>query len=131
VLRRRRQPAVTVERHPDDLPKRGLFAEPVRITRLDTLDPEPLPDGRTRVAFLLEVKDAEDKRCSDLAVTATVSGPDRERTVQGNTDMFGRVRFRTSGGPGSYRIEVRDVAAGGLDWDRGAGPVAATQDVAG
>lgn len=40
--------------------------------------------------------------------------------------MLGRIRFRTTGPAGTYRIEFADVAAGGLDWDRGAGPSQAT-----
>jgi hypothetical protein len=95
--RRRRRRQVVLERHPDDLPKRGLFTEPIRITRLEALEPETQEDGTTRVTFLVEVKDAEDKRCSDLAVDARVSGPERTATVQGATDMFGRVRVRMTG----------------------------------
>jgi hypothetical protein len=120
-LRRRRRRLAT-ERHPDELPKRGLFAEPVRVASLRALDPERTEDGDHRVTFLVEVRDAEDRRCSDLAVEATVAGPHRSRTVQGTTDLLGRIRFRTSGPPGRYRIEVGDVAAHGLAWDRTAGP---------
>jgi hypothetical protein len=127
--RRRRRRQVVLERHPDDLPKRGLFTEPIRITRLEALEPETQEDGTTRVTFLVEVKDAEDKRCSDLAVDARVSGPDRTATVQGSTDMFGRVRVRMTGPPGHYEIEVLEVAAKGLDWDATAGPTSAAQDV--
>lgn len=116
--RRHRSPRVVLERQPDDLPKRGLFTEPVRVTALDTVAVEELDDGRWRVTFLVEVKDAEDKRCSDLAVEARVSGPERTRTVQGATDMFGRLRFRMAGPAGRYAIEVTDVAAYGLDWSR-------------
>lgn len=123
VLRRRvRRPPLTLEPHPDDLPKRGLFAEPVRLTRLDGLDIEVVDDGQLRATFLAEVKDADGKRCSDLAVQARVSGPERASTVQATTDLFGRVRFRMTGPTGSYRIEILDVAAGGLDWDRDGGP---------
>ena len=113
---------MTVERHPDDLPKRGLFAEPVRVTRLDVADTEVMDDGERRVTFLVEIKDAEDKRCSEVAVEARVSGPERSRTVQGATDLFGRLRFRMAGPPGTYHLDVTDVAAGGLDWDADAGP---------
>jgi hypothetical protein len=127
--RRRRRRQVVLERHPDDLPKRGLFTEPIRITRLEALEPETQEDGTTRVTFLVEVKDAEDKRCSDLAVDARVSGPERTATVQGATDMFGRVRVRMTGPPGHYAIEVLAVAAKGLDWDATAGPTTAAQDV--
>ncbi|MFO7778540.1 MAG: hypothetical protein R6V28_09325 [Nitriliruptoraceae bacterium] len=129
VRRRRRRRHITLERHPDDLPKRGLFTEPIRITRLEALEPETHEDGTTRVTFLIEVKDADDKRCSDLAVDARLSGPERTATVQGATDMFGRVRVRMAGPSGHYEIEVLDVAAKGLDWDATAGPTTAEQDV--
>ena len=121
--RRTATPRVTLERQRDDLPKTGLFAEPVRVTRLDALEPEVLDDGRHRVSFLVEVRDAEARRCPDLSVEARVSGPDRTRTVQGTTDLFGRIRFRMAGPAGTYRLEVTDVAAHGLAWDRAGGPV--------
>jgi hypothetical protein len=119
--RRRRQ--LATEPLPDGLPKAGLFAEPVRVASLRVLDPEVAGDDQHRVTFLLEVRDAEDRRCSDVAVAATVTGPTRTRTVQGTTDLLGRIRFRTTGPAGRYRLEVEDVAAGGLRWDREGGPV--------
>jgi hypothetical protein len=122
VPRRRRQPSLTVERHPDDLPKRGLFAEPIRLTRLDALDPETTDDGQQRAVFLLEVRDAEDRRCSEISVAVEVHGPERSSTVQGTTDLLGRLRVRMAGPAGTYRIEVQDVGAFGLDWDVAAGP---------
>ena len=127
--RRRRRPRVTLERQPDGLPKTGLFAEPVRVTRLDALDPELVEDGRHRVTFQVEVKDAEGRRCSDLAVDARITGPERAATVQGTTDMFGRVRIRMTGPPGEYTLEVLEVAAKGLVFDRDAGPTTATVTV--
>lgn len=120
------RPTLALEPHPDDLPKRGLFAEPVRVADLQVLEPEALDDGRRRVTFLVEVRDADGRRCSDLSVEARVRGPERTRTVQGTTDMFGRIRFRMASTPGDYAIEVTDVAAHGLDWDRAAGPGEAT-----
>ena len=128
-LRAARRPVLTGEPHPDDLPKRGLYAEPVRVTRLDVADTEVKDDDARRVTFLVEIKDAEDKRCSEVAVEARVSGPERSRTVQGATDMFGRLRFRMTGPPGTYHLEVTDVAAGGLDWEPDAGPYQASVDV--
>lgn len=117
VRRTRPAPSFTLERQPDALPKTGLFAEPVRIASLRVLDPEPQADGRIQVTFLVEVRDAEDRRCSDLAVEAHVGGPERGGTVSGTTDMMGRIRFRLTGPAGDYAIEVRDVAAGGLAFD--------------
>lgn len=128
---RRRKPTFTVERHPDDLPKAGLFAEPVRVARLDPLAADAVDDGTWRTSFLLEVRDAEDRRCSDVAVQATVHGPERSATVEGHTDLLGRVRFRMTGPPGTYEIEVVDVAAGGLAWDPAAGPRRTRTDTAG
>jgi hypothetical protein len=121
-LARARRRRMTTETQPDGLPKRGLFAEPVRVTRLEALDPDADDEGVARATFLVEVKDAEDRRCSDLAVEARVTGPGRSRKVQGTTDMMGRIRFRMAAGSGDYRIELIDVAAGGLDWDPAAGP---------
>jgi hypothetical protein len=129
VRLRRRRPQLATERHPDELPKAGLFAEPVRITLLRALDPEPTDTGEQRVTFLVEVRDAEGRRCSDLSVEATVSGPQRARTVQGTTDLLGRIRFRTTGPDGTYRLTIEDVAAHGLAWDRAAGPAGVELDL--
>jgi len=134
-LRRRRLDPDTFVPLPDSHPRRGLIAEPVRVARLehadtqveldgDWVDRAEHPDhvGQHRVTFLLEVRSADDARCPNIAVEVRLGGPERERTVSGATDMLGRVRFRMSGPVGSYRCEVLDVAAGGLDWDRSAGP---------
>lgn len=123
------RPTLTVEPQPDDLPKKGLFAEPVRVADLQVLEPEVLEDGRHRVTFLVEVRDADDRRCPELSVEARVAGPDRTRTVQGTTDLFGRIRFRMASTAGEYAIEVTDVAAHGLDWDPSAGTIQASTTV--
>jgi hypothetical protein len=115
MFRRRR--TLPVEPQPDGLPRTGLFAEPIVVTRLDAPEPD---EGRA--VFLAEVRDAEGRRCPDVAVEATLTGPERTRTVVGNTDMLGRVRFRMAGPPGTYTITVVDVGAGGLAWDAEAGP---------
>jgi hypothetical protein len=127
VLRRLRRavrptPVLTLEKTPDGVPKHGFFTEPVRVAALEVLEPEPTGDGRHRVTFRVEVRDAEGRRCSELAVDARVGGPERSRDVQAVTDLFGRVRIRMTGPPGTYRIEIIDVAARGLAWDRDAGP---------
>lgn len=127
VLRRLRRamlprPVVTLEPMPDAIPKRGLFTEPVRVSLLEVLEPELVPEGHHRVTFRIEVRDAEDRRCPELAVDARITGPERTRDVQAVTDLFGRVRMRMTGPPGDYRIEITDVAARGLTWDRDAGP---------
>lgn len=130
-LRRRLLPApeIVLEKQPDALPKAGLFTEPIRVTRIEVLDPAEVDDG-TRVTFLVEVKDAEDRRCSDVSVAARVTSPVIDRVVQGTTDMLGRIRFRTVGPSGRYRLELDDVGAGGLRWDTEAGPTTAEYDLA-
>lgn len=119
LRRRRRQ--LPVEPLPDGLPKRGLFSEPIRVTSLTSQGAEPAGSA-WRVAFMVEVRDDAGQRCPDVAVEAKLAGPTREATAVGNTDMLGRVRFRTTGPAGAYRLEVLDVGAGGLDWDRAGGP---------
>jgi hypothetical protein len=144
-LRRRRLDPSTFVPLPDSQPRRGLIAEPVRIARLELERTEisvgaewvETPDsaGRTepsaahRVTFLVEVRAADDARCPNVSVEVRIGGPERERTVSAATDMLGRVRFRMSGPIGSFRCEVLDVAAGGLDWDRAAGPLALGVDL--
>lgn len=125
---RRRRRQLAVEPLPDGLPKRGLFTEPIVVTKLEALDPD-LVEGEQRVRFLVEVRDAEGRRCPDVAVEARIAGPHRQAKAMGTTDMFGRVRFRMTGPGGSYGITLLDVGAGGLDWDRAAGPQQATTDV--
>lgn len=117
-LRRRRIDPSTIVSLPDSHPKRGLIAEPVRVERIEHESTEPLDGDLRRVTFLLELRASDDARCPNVAVEARVSGPERQRTVSGATDMLGRIRFRMSGPAGTYAIEVTDVAAGGLDWDR-------------
>lgn len=105
---------------PDDVPKRGLFAEPIVVATLDAKDPEPLEDERLRVTFRAVVKDAEGRRCPDLAVEATITGPERTASGTGTTDLMGAISFRMTGPSGTYAIRIEDVAAGGLELDRDA-----------
>lgn len=114
--RRRSSQPFTLEPLPDGLPKAGLFAEPVRIGRF-TASHEPHGDERVRVTFLVEIRDATDRRCSDLFVEAVVSSPDRNRVVSGTTDLLGRIRFRIVGVNGVYHATITNVAANGLAWD--------------
>ncbi|HSK24889.1 MAG TPA: hypothetical protein VK906_17015 [Egicoccus sp.] len=129
IRRTRPAPAFTLERQPDALPKTGLFAEPVRVASIRVLDPEEADGGRVTVAFLVEVRDSEDQRCSTLAVEARLRGPEREWVVSGNTDLMGRLKFRATGPSGEYAIEVLDVAAGGLQFDPTAGETRAATTV--
>lgn len=135
---RRRRRQIQLERHPDQLPKRGLFTEPVRVTQLRALEPEDAgghasttEEPRVRVTFLIEIRDAEDRRCPDLAVDARVHAPDRTGDVQGATDMFGRVKVQVVGPAGTYSLEVLEVAAKALDYDPSAGPSEVSVEVSG
>lgn len=125
---RRRRRQLAVEPLPDGLPKRGLFTEPIVVTKLEALEPD-LVEGEHRASFLVEIRDAEGRRCPDVAVEARISGPHRQAKAMGTTDMFGRVRFRMAGPAGSYSITLLDVGAGGLDWDRAAGPAQVRADI--
>lgn len=118
-LRRRRYtpPAEGLEKIPDDLPRDGLFAQPIQVVRLLAREPEEQEDGSVIVEFRATVKDAEGKRCPDLAVEATVVGPHRTGTGSATTDLMGTVRFRMAGPAGTYRITIDDVAAGALELD--------------
>ena len=120
-LRRRPRAPVRVEPLADGVPRRGLFAELVRVAVL-AHERTDLEDAGAVVVFLVEVRDAEDRRCSDLAVEVRVTTPERGTTVVGTTDLMGRLRVRTRGPAGTYRVEVLDVAAGGLAFDPTAGP---------
>ena len=122
----RPRPVLRTEKQRDDRPKTGLFAEPVRVEALTVLDPEVNDDGSHRVTYQVEVRDAEGRRCSELAVEARLVGPSATKVLQGATDMFGRIRFRMDGPPGEYAVTVTDVAAFGLAWDREAGPTEAS-----
>lgn len=117
------RPEIELERQPDAVPKRGLFVEPVRLTRLEALHVEPCDDGQVQVTFLAEVKDAVDQRCSNVAVEAEVVGPHRSAVAHATTDLLGRIRVKMTGPVGHYALTIRDVAAGGLDWDPDAGPI--------
>lgn len=104
----------------DDHPKDAFFASPLRVTslttkveELDSVDAEEL----IRVSFVATIKDAEGKRCPDMAVYARVAGPHRSATGMGHTSMLGQVTFRMSGPPGTYTCAIEDVAGGALGLD--------------
>lgn len=110
---------------PDDHPRGDLWTEPLVVTGVRVLEPETLEGGWIRAGFRLTVRDAEGRRCPDLAVHARIAGPHRSASGMGHTDLMGRVTFRMAGPPGTYRLEVTDVAAGGLTWDRRASQLTA------
>lgn len=109
---------------PDDHPRDAFFTSPLRVTSLVTSVDEH-PDG-VRVSFVLTVKDAEGKRCPDVAVHARVDGPHRRATGMGHTSMMGAVTFRMSGPAGTYSCTVEDVAGGALGLDVEASTLHAT-----
>lgn len=111
-----------VSRHlrpvPDDLPRRHLYVEPIRVADLAVLPLERLSDSEVRVTFQVTVKDAAGTRCPDLAVEVRVSGPERAVTGTAQTDAFGQAWFRMRGMSGMYRCDVLDVAAGAIALER-------------
>lgn len=113
----------------DSHPKDGLFAQPLVVASLTVGDPEPRDDGTVRVTFRATVKDAEGRRCPDVAVDATIDGPERSASGTATTDLMGAVRFRMSGPSGTYTLRVDDVAAGGLAWDPDGGVTTARVEV--
>lgn len=112
----------------DSHPKDGLFRQPLVVAALWAADLEERGEDQVRATFRATIKDAEGRRCPDVAVEATIIGPDRTATGSATTDLMGAVRFRMTGPAGSYRVTIDDVAAGGLDWDRDAGPTTATAE---
>lgn len=104
----------------DSHPKDALFAQPLVVAAVTSPEPEPRDDGQVRVTFRATVKDAEGRRCPEIAVEATIRGPERTATGTATTDLMGAVRFRMTGPVGTYAFRVDDVAAGGLAWDRDA-----------
>ena len=107
-----------LEKVPDDLPRNSIFAEPVRVAQVTAKDVEAVDEERVRVSFRVLVKDAEGKRCPDLAVEATIEGPERTASGMTTTSIMGAATFRMTGPRGTYRITVDDVAAGALELDR-------------
>lgn len=119
----RRKPAFSEEeleltQVPDDLPRDSIFEQPIRVDALSAKDVEELDAGQVRVSFRVVVKDAVGKRCPDLAVEATIEGPERTSSGMTTTSLMGAATFRMSGPSGTYRITVDDVAAGALELDR-------------
>lgn len=112
---------------PDDLPRDMLFSQP--LTCAISAAGEELDDGHHRATFRVVIRDADGKRCPDLSIEARVTGPERSATGDTTTSMLGTATFHMAGPAGSYRIEVLDVAAGALEWDREASDTTATTAV--
>ena len=121
------EPPGELRKVPDDLPRDQLYAQPL-VSTVSARDPEVV-EGGTRVTFRVVVKDANGRRCSDIAVEARVTGPERSAKAQVTTDMLGSALFRMTGPPGTYAFELLDVAAFALDWDRDASDLTATAEV--
>lgn len=113
----RTPPGARLTKVPDDLPRDQLFAQPLTC---DVTGSAETHDDQHRVVFKVVVRDATGKRCPDLFVEARVTGPERSATGDATTSMLGTATFRMKGPAGHYRIEITDVAAGALEWDRDA-----------
>lgn len=100
---------------PDMVPKRQLYEEPVRVESIEALPAEPLDEGRFRVTFWVNVRDAVGDAVRELAVEARIVGPERTGRGMANTDEHGQVRFRMTGPTGHYRCEITDIGAGAID----------------
>ncbi len=109
---------------PDDHPKDAFFTSPLRVTDL-VADHEDHDDGM-RATFVATVRDAEGRRCPEVAVHARIAGPHRRATGMGHTSMMGTVTFRMSGPVGTYACHVEDVAGGALGLDLEASTLTAT-----
>ena len=105
----------------DDHPKDAFFTRPLVVTSLTTAVEDVPVEGdvepRIRASFVATIKDADGKRCPDMAVYASIVGPHRSATGMGHTNMLGQVTFRMSGPPGDYACTVEDVAGGALGLD--------------
>ena len=100
---------------PDMVPKRQLYEEPVRVESIEALPTEALDEGRFRVTFWVNVRDAVGQAVRELAVEARIVGPERTGRGTANTDEHGQVRFRMTGPSGRYRCEITDIGAGAID----------------
>lgn len=113
----------------DDHPKDAFFTRPLSVTQLQARVEDLHADDdapRVRAVFVATVKDADGKRCPDMAVYARISGPSRTATGMGHTSLLGQVTFRMSGPPGDYTCEIEDVAGGALGLDRDASVLSAS-----
>lgn len=123
----RTPPGEQLRRVPDDLPRDTLFSQPLTCEATGAQDTDAA--GDPRAVFRVLVRDVNGKRCPDLSVEASITGPTRRATGQTTTSMLGVATFRMADGPGDYRLEVTDVAAHALDWDRDSSTTTATTTV--
>lgn len=89
------------------------FVPPLDV-ELEVLPAEEV-DGRVRVTFWVNVRDARGDRCPDLAVEARIHGPERTGEGMAWTDRYGQAQFRMQGPRGRYRCEILDVGGRGID----------------
>lgn len=111
---------------PDMVPKRHLYEEPLHVESIEALPPEPVGDGRLRVTFWINVRDADGQAVREIAVHGRIVGPERTGEGMANTDDYGQARFRTTGPPGRYRCEITDIAAGAITVHHATPPLVAT-----
>lgn len=118
-----------VRKVPDDLPRDDLFAQPLVVTDITVREPIEHDDGSFTARFRVTVKDAEGKRCPNLAVEGTVVGPERTGSGLTQTNLMGQVLFHMHGPAGTYHLTVDDVAARALDLDRDASVLEASAEI--
>lgn len=107
----------------DDHPKDAFFSRPLVVTALTTKVDDVTSDSETpqvRVSFVATIKDADGRRCPEMAVYAKLVGPHRTATGMGHTSLLGQVTFRMSGPTGDYSCAIEDVAGGALGLDEDA-----------
>lgn len=99
----------------DSARRDGIFEQPLRAS-VTHHGVEAVDDDGLRVTFRVIVRDAGGRRCPELAVNATIEGPERTASGEALTDLMGAARFRMVGPPGAYRFQLDDVAAKALTW---------------
>jgi hypothetical protein len=99
----------------DSAPRDGIFEQPLQVS-VTHHGVEAVVDGALRVTFRVVVRDAGGRRCPELAVNATIQGPERTASGEALTDLMGAARFRMVGPAGAYRFQLDEVAAKALRW---------------
>jgi hypothetical protein len=99
----------------DNAPRDGIFEQPLQAS-VTHHGVEAVGDGPLRVTFRVVVRDAGGRRCPELAVNATIQGPERTASGEALTDLMGAARFRMVGPAGTYRFQLDEVAAKALTW---------------
>lgn len=96
-------------------------ASPAYTMRVSTLDLRAtLRRGTVTATGTATVVTQTGVPVAGVSVTATWSTPGGVRQESLTTDSLGRVRFVTSGSPGTYQITISDAIKNGYTWDRSA-----------